>query len=444
MASAAAPAPSVRALNCPACGGALELRAAGYSVTVACRYCSSVLDVANPDVRLITRYEEAARQLEIPLGTRGTLDGVEWEVIGYLTRSEHGSYSWEEYLLFNPYHGYRWLVTNGRGWSFAEMLTRAPGGHARGAELDGHSYEIFFSSGQAQVDYVLGEFYWRVQFGEEVVTDDYVRPGWMLSREANETEVSWSLSRLLHPKEMERAFGIAAPAKPWPPLPHQPSPYVGPIQTGLKVALAAFGFLLLIALFFGGGATLLEKNLPVPLSGQSQPATLGPIAVTRPYRLVAIRAYAPGIDNAWIDLDYALVDRATDASYEAYGLAEHYSGRDSDGPWQEGSRARTVKLAAVPRGTYDLVVDFSGNRWPGSSYGYDAPSTYAYGQPLSITVSQGSVFPSNLLLAFILLFAPVLVLFVLHVRFEKARQAESDVGPTGLAAMFNSSDEDDE
>src|SRR3546814_20955765 len=103
-----------------------EIKAAVYTVTIVCQYCSSVLDVANPDVRVITEYHEAAAALEIPPGTRGTLDGIEWEAIGYMRRSEGGSYPWDEYLLFNPYRVYRWLVTDGRGWSLGEMLTRTP------------------------------------------------------------------------------------------------------------------------------------------------------------------------------------------------------------------------------------------------------------------------------------------------------------------------------
>ena len=31
-----------------------------------------------------------------------------------------------------------------------------------------------------------------------------------------------------------------------------------------------------------------------------------------------------------------------------------------------------------------------------------------------------------------------------HLNFEKARQDESDVGPTGVAGMFNTSDDDEE
>ena len=175
----------------------------------------------------------------------------------------------------------------------------------------------------------------------------------------------------------------------------------------------------------------------------------------------------PGLDNAWVDLDYALVNRQTQESYQAYGLAERYSGSDSEGPWTEGDRGATVKLAAVPRGTYDLVVDYKGNRWTGGS-GYTPPpppdivmgpdpftnprpgQSFEPEQPpaptqtLNIEVGQGQVFPSNFILALLLLFVPLFFILRKHWKFERARQAESDAGPTGMAAMFETSDDDDD
>ncbi len=438
VSAAAAPAPATKALSCPSCGGTLTLRAAGYTVTVVCQYCGSLLDVANPDVRMIAEYHQAAEELEIPLGTRGTLRGVEWEAIGYVRRSEGGSYPWEEYLLFNPYHGYRWLISNGRGWSFGEMLTRAPIWSFGAVTLDGQPYKAFFAGGTAQVDYVLGEFYWRVHVGEQVSTDDYVRPGFMLSREANAEEVSWTVSQWLEPKEIEQAFGVTAPRNPWPPLPHQPSPYGPRLRTGFKVALAALVFLALVTILFSGGPTLYKTNFPVDLDGREHSTTLGPVTVTRPYQLVSIRASAPRIDNGWIDLDYALVDRRTQTSYTAYGLAERYSGSDSEGYWTEGSGSSTVKLAAVPAGTYDLVVDYTANRWQG------AQSSYSYSPDVSggvtIEVSRGSVFASNFILAAILILAPFLFFLWRHIKFESARQAESDIG----GSAFTSDDDEEE
>ena len=70
---------------------------------------------------------------------------------------------------------------------------------SRHAVYHGRDFKLF-QSDQATVEHVLGEFYWRVAAGEEVATDDYVRPGWMLSREANGAEISWTLLELIDPR----------------------------------------------------------------------------------------------------------------------------------------------------------------------------------------------------------------------------------------------------
>jgi len=433
--------PAINALTCPACGGTVEMRAAGYSVTIICQYCSSVLDVANPDVRIIERYEEAARKLTIPLGTRGVLRGVEWEAIGYLGRSEGGSYPWEEYLLFNPYHGYRWLTTDGRGWSFGTMLTAMPRHLSSGVlSVDGESYEAFFQ-GDAQVDYVLGEFYWRVAVGERVDTADYVRPGAMLSFEGNESERNWTLSELLEPKEI-RAFGVDPPRQ-WPgtgrpPMPHQPSPYRASLKGFFKLGLITMAALIFIIILFGRKGEEQSFAMTLTPGREAVSQTLGPIVLTRPKQAVTISANAPAIDNLWIDIDYALVDRKTQASYEAYGLVEHYSGRDSDGAWTEGSRDKTTKLAIVPAGIYDLVVDASASRWSGSGSTPSADSGWGDSEQavtLDVRIAPGGFFTSNFVLALIFVLLPFFYLLWRHASFETARRNESD---------FASSDDDDE
>lgn len=433
--AAAGPAPPVRALGCPNCGGVIEMRAAGYTVTLVCQYCSSVLDVANPDVQVIERYNEAARRLAIPLGTRGTLKGVEWEAIGYLRRSENGDYPWDEYLLFNPYHGYRWLVTDGRGWTLGTMLTIDPATSFGGIGIDGETYAPFFQGGRAQVDYVLGEFYWRVKVGEEVTTADYVRPGWMLSFEGNGDERNWTLGELLDGKDTAQAFGLTPPRK-WspggrPPLPHQASPYGAAAKAACGFALAAFVAMIVILILFGGSSGTQRYAVEVRTGGSGASATIGPIALRRAYQPVTISAEAPALDNAWIDLDYTLVDRRTQQSFEAYGIAERYSGRDSDGPWTEGSRGATTKMAMVPAGDYDLLVDANGQRWAYS--GSDAVT-------VEIKVSGGGRFWSNFFLALILLIIPPIFMVYRHARFEAARTGESDQGSD---LSFLSGDDDE-
>lgn len=441
-----APAPAVKPLACPNCGGTIELRAAGYSVTVVCQYCSSVIDVANPDAQVIARYNQAAAELDIPLGTRGLLDGVEWEAIGYLMRSENGEYPWEEYLLFNPYHGYRWLITDGRGWSFGEQLVRTPDVVSKGMKIDRAVYTPFFALGRAQVDYVLGEFYWRVERGEEVETADYVRPGEMLSWERNPSEQSWTLSKLLDPKDVGKAFGVGRPPRSSPPMPHQPSPHGRTLRGFVKAAALALVALVLMSMALSGSTRLLEQGITLPGDGQEQSVTLGPIALTRAFQAVTVRAEAPGLDNAWIDLGYGLVDRASGIAYEATDVAERYSGRDSDGAWSEGSRSSQVKFARIPAGTYDLVVNAAGNQWTGaqtnsatSIFGTAPAASGVAGTQVRIVVSQGGAFFSNFVLAAILILLPLLFVLMRHISFETRRQAESD-----FATGDDEDDEDDE
>lgn len=438
------PAPAVRALSCPACGSAVTLRAAGYSVTAGCPSCGSILDVADPLVKLVTRYAEMTRALDIPLGTRGTLDGIEWEAIGWLARSMNGSYPWEEYLLFNPYHGYRWLIFDGQSWSLGEQLTATPNFVTYDTlSAGGRHYRRFFKEREARVDGVLGEFYWRVAIGEQVITSEWAAPGWTLSREANAKEVSWSVARLLAPREIEEAFGVEAERHPWPPPPHMVSPHAGWLSTCVKLGLAAMAFLVVVSIFMGGGRWSDIGVLPIARDGSAQSVTVGSVTFGQPWQRVELRARVPRLENGWVDLDYALVDRTTQRVYEAYGVAERYSGRDDEGDWSEGSRESEISIASVPRGTYDLVIDYRGNRWTESYAGNWGRADWLAGSDppeVVVEVRRGGVFFSNLILALILIAIPLLWGLARHVRFEQARQAESDYDPIGVAALFKESE----
>jgi hypothetical protein len=214
-------------------------------------------------------------------------------------------------------------------------------------------------------------------------------------------------------------------------------------KIGAGIAL----FLFLLFMVMGGGPKLTDTTLPFTIGAGERTATVGPVTLTRPWQFVSIRAYAPGLDNSWLDLDYALVDRKTQQSYEAYGAAERYSGRDSDGAWTEGSRSKTVKIAGVPAGTYDLVVDYNGTRWSSPSSG----SGYLFGaeppQQVQLTLRSGAFFGSNLIVALILLLLPLAWVIARSVKFEQARQDQSDFGRSGMAKIFTSGDgssDDDE
>ena len=73
----------------------------------------------------------------------------------------------------------------------------------------------FFQDTPATVEYVKGEFYWRVEQGERVRAVDFVAPPLMLSQEVTDKEVNWSLGTYLTNKEVEKAFEVKGLPKPW-------------------------------------------------------------------------------------------------------------------------------------------------------------------------------------------------------------------------------------
>jgi hypothetical protein len=421
---------AARAVTCPSCGGTVQVRAAGFSVTLVCEYCGSVLDVANPDVALIEKHNRAVAQLAMPLGSRGSVRGTEYQVVGWMRRSIEGE-RWDEYLLFNPYVGYRWLVEEDGTWSLGNMLTALPDTREFPRVKVGAATFLSVDNGYtAVVDAVVGEFYWRVKTGDWVELINFEGNGATLSRESSGDEVNWTVSKPLRPGDVHGFDGgTFDPSAVAPPAAFMRDAVAAESDTSdslwsiLKIGCATAAFLILIMFVSSfGGMRPQSFNYDVVLDGASQSTTFGPLVFAGGRQKVEINTTSTDFDNAWIDLDISLVERTTQATIEAASVVEKYSGRDSDGAWSEGSRSKSTKIASVPSGTYDLVIEAQAKSWPApqSGYGYTEGSKLT----LNTTVSSGGVFFSNLLLALAMLAIPPI--WLIWRRMKNAGMFEED------------------
>lgn len=442
---AARPASTVRPLACPNCGGQVALRAAGSSVSLICEHCGSTLDATTGDLALVARAAQAMRTPLIALGTRGTLDGVAWEVVGYQERSD-GDVVWSEYLLFNPYEGYAFLTDDGRRFNLGKLLTVLPDADWRGLTLAGKGFKAFGQTYPVRTQFVVGEFYWRAQVGEQVDETDYVTPGTMLSCEESGTERTWTRLDMLDWGVAERAFGIAPRARSFAgtPAPHERSPYATAMRDAILIGALALAACVVIAIGTGFSHRALQQQLSVPADERTHSQVLGPITVSGAREKVKIEASASGLDNQWLDLDYSLVNRATQQSFDAYTASESYHGRDSDGAWSEGNASPDTGLASIPAGTYDLVVEAAAHRWTDPKaatdvtgiFGVaDAPPSTAATVPVTITVDRGGGFAGPFFLALVALAIWPLIAFIRHASWETRRMAP---------VTSSSDDEDDE
>jgi len=158
-------------------------------------------------------------------GDVGELCGMRARVVGLVSRStgpsEEGRVRWDEYLLFDPAAGLRWLVVADGHWSIVEPLEAARvGDRPSGAvEIDGVSYEPQ-SNGVARVDWAAGELPWEVKIGETADVKDFVHPPWTVTRESTPHELTWSRGTLLSPDVIVKAFGKRPLPKPGGRAPH--------------------------------------------------------------------------------------------------------------------------------------------------------------------------------------------------------------------------------
>lgn len=385
-----------RKLDCPNCGGSLEVRAAGYTTTLACRYCGSLIDVASPEAKLIAAYNGAVAEMAIPLGARGMLGGVEWEAVGWQAREAAGQ-AWEEVLLFNPYAGYRWLVLDGEDWSFGRALVELPQQLSGGvAAFRGRKWEADDPPLAMTTTRVVGEFYWRVKVGETVTGTTFWSGDSQLSLERSGDEENWTLLDRVNPRDVRGAFGLGGDAGPRPGGP-APSPAgrswagEGDARVVMLAAVVTTMLAFMITVFLGSAETTAasgEVRVPVDATGKS--TTIGPIEVTRAWAPVTITARSnDGFVNKWVDLDYHLVDRRTQQPVNASATVDHYEGVDSDGHWSEGSYSASTMIAGVPRGSYDLVVEADAHTWSQGSAPPDPLASDASTNSGSFTIGNG-------------------------------------------------------
>jgi hypothetical protein len=306
---------AVGAMGCPNCGGSLELNAPDKSERVACPFCNSLLDVNQGNLKFLhaLKPSPSPHEFVLPIGAEGTFKtDIKFKVIGAVVRSvtiEGIQYFWHEYLLYNPKIGFRWLVHSDNHWNFVEPVNAAEVAVVGNTvNYNGRTYKIF-QDAPARVEYVKGEFYWRVEQGETVRAIDFVAPPLMLSQEISKNEMNWSIGTYLTNAEVEKAFNVSDLPKPFSVAPNQPAPDGFYIKWGF----AMLGILLLVGILMiplsGFSSTPLNQQIVLPpMVNATTPQT----AFSQPFELkgnrnLRITATAP-VSNSFVELDVDLIN----------------------------------------------------------------------------------------------------------------------------------------
>jgi hypothetical protein len=355
------------AIECPACGAPITLRSFGAIEQVACSYCGTVCKPEDDgSLDILRRAERRRQQSMLPLHVRGQIDGITWEVIGITWRQIEAygvTYPWQEFLLFNPYEGYRWLIYSmsdgvwGFGGALPGAVEQVAGAHP-GVEYRGEHYK-HFTGGEAQTTYVEGEFPWQVLVGDVAQTNDYVRPPKAISIEVQHTEhgadINFTQTRPIEAAEVWSAFSLPDP----PPTTYGIHPAaVNPHTTKFYWATAAVLVIVWVAAiisYFGAREreTLLRTNLSpngVVFTEELEIGTPGQDTT------LEFKLEAGGMANSWAYAEILLVDIDNEEAIALGVEVDAWHGVTDGESWSEGTNPRRVVAGAVPGGKYLLQV----------------------------------------------------------------------------------------
>lgn len=428
-------------LSCPNCGGPLALHAPDRTERVTCPNCNGLIDVNQGQLSFLKSMGGGKYQPDIPVGAVAEFKGANYITLGFVVRSvevEGTRYFWSEYLLYHPHLGFRWLVNSDAHWNFVEPVAPGEISNETGGRITyrGRRFKIF-QDAPAQVEYVMGEFYWKVEAGEKVQATDFVNPPEMLSSEKSTNppvppsrvvtgEVNWSLGTYIPRKEVERKYNVklAAPANV---APNQPFLYksIYPYWGVLAFLLLIIG---LFSLLLSGSNEVMTRNFhlePLPNSQATQVAFSDPVEVVN-RRNIRVSATAP-VSNSWVYLagDFVSDDTGLVQTFEL--PIEYYFGVEDGESWTEGKQSASTTLSALPAGKYTLRLE---GQW--------GPE---FSKPVDVTIKieQGHATGFNFLVALIVISIVPVLIALWQFNFERRRWSESMFGSSGSS---NSSSDD--
>jgi hypothetical protein len=452
-------------LSCPHCGGPLELCAPDRTERVGCPNCGSLLDASKGRLSYLKTLERKGPGKSIPLGGTAEFEGRTFQVIGFMVRSvefDGVRYFWQEYLLYEPAIGFRWLVESDGHWSYVTPVAPGEVVEAGAGVLYGGRRFKMFQDAAARVEYVEGEFYWKVEAGEQTRASDYVSPPLMLSKEIpiaprgkrdaiSAEEINWSLGTYTPIKEIERKFKVDL-ASPRTVAPNEPWPHtkIYGYWAVLLIVTIVLGLFTMVAaprkVVFNQSYTLQATPTPAPSPASStaqapQPSDAGgsektQVIFTDPIQLAGRRNVRvtgrANVDNNWVYVAGDLIDEQTGLVQQFELPMEFYQGVEDGESWSEGDAEQTAYLPALPEGRYTMRLEAQWENW-----------NQAAPPQITVRVEQGVPRLFNLLLALIALSVPPLLMAFRHFSFERRRWADSAFNPYSGGGDSDDSDDSD-
>jgi len=360
--------PEPKQVFCANCNTNIEVKTFPYAQSCSCTGCGTrfAFKDAGSGFRTLKQDTGNDNALAIQLGSKGTIKGIDYEVIGYALKEEDNAEAarWKEYVLYNRAEGYAFLSEYAGSWLYARERGNSPVIGSNSPDsiyYKGAEYDLYNRYSIRIVD-TAGEFPYDI-FDDErkIVSAEFIAPPimWIYER-SREEGINWFVGEHLDKKELERQFPGAA-------LPAQTERGVldprGRTNLPLLIKTTFAGIIILTLVHFLVGFGQQQRTV---FSGdlQLRDSTASSTFVSPKFTLhkwrsnLAFDLTSP-VDNNWIDMEATLVNAGNGQEYSLQQTVEYYHGVDDGESWSDGDTHETAYLSSIPGGDYFLRIEAS-------------------------------------------------------------------------------------
>ena len=350
---------------CPECDRTVPIHGNETPVFLTCQGCRAQFqwDRSGTAVALSALTDRKKPRIPFQIGQKARFEGETFRLIGHLRAEERDDgdvYRTDEFLLFSPGAGYRWLTLESGHWTYGRAVNDRPrvtpiSKPRTKFKCRGMNWRVY-EGGKSELTWVDGEFPWVATVGDQTRYLDTICPPYLLSGEFSKTEAEWTLAEYLprekvaaafsvEPKKLPRSSGVA-PAQPYPERPF--------LSKSTWVMLAFF-VLQLVLIGWAAGRGKQVERYSLSFSDYSQETITEPFTVSKAPCLCSL-SLSSQVNNSWVYLDFLLIDAEDRVLHEFSETISYYHGVEGGERWSEGSRNKKVAFALNDPGEYRLIV----------------------------------------------------------------------------------------
>lgn len=416
-----------KSIYCDSCSSKIIIKTYPYANCCSCSNCKTIYILDPLRGYVSGKTMTASFDPHLPIGAKGTIDSVEFEVLGWTLKEENNHYAsrWREYCLFNAKDGFAFLSEYDGNWIFLKEKKNAPVLNKDGVksiEYNGENFERF-NQYTHKVIAANGSFPYNIFDNQNTLATEYISPPEIWIREKHSSEgIRWYYGTHISKKTLERAFNneVSLPYKEGVGA-VEPKGYIS-IPNLAKGTLLALLLLLIVHSLF----VLNKKNQLIWENQYFFKDTSNQLSfTTQKFHLdkfrsnLEIELFAP-VDNSWMEIGATLVNTDNGKEYTLEKGVEYYHGYTDGETWSEGSKTEQAYFTGLPSGNYLLEAIVSRESTSGSVNDFTVKVTYDVAND------------RNLYISILILLVVALIKYYLTQSWEKERWSNSPYNPNPL------------